>query len=232
MDMPYLLLPNYLRMHRKRRGWSQDEVARRCGTVSGSIVGAHERGSLPISLRWQNRYLELYGADLRDLFPPPTRSRGRRILGLYPKGRSLGYAIVESQPTRVVDWGTHKVTGRSRIGLTRSLITRYQPSHLVVEKPDCMPVLRKPKQRSFPGLIARRFDAVTPVVQCDLRRVRTKLAPGESKHEVTWVLVSIFPELAPLLHPRRNGFAPQSEKMIPLNGLTLAIGFLLQGARF
>ncbi len=62
-------LDNYLKSHRKRTGFSQDDVAFLVGMSGGAKVSRHERtGRLP-SLTTAFAYQELFGLPLRELFP-------------------------------------------------------------------------------------------------------------------------------------------------------------------
>jgi DNA-binding XRE family transcriptional regulator len=66
--MPTDRLPNYLRMHRKRSGLSQEEVAFLLGAKDGSAVCRHERRKQTPNARTLLAYEILFHAPIRDLY--------------------------------------------------------------------------------------------------------------------------------------------------------------------
>jgi len=66
--MPVSRLPNYLRMHRKRMGLSQDQVASILGCRSGAKVSRYERFQREPTLRTAIACEVLFGVSIRELF--------------------------------------------------------------------------------------------------------------------------------------------------------------------
>lgn len=62
-------LPNYLKTHRKRTGFSQDEVAFLVGTSGGAKVSRYERARRLPSLETAFAYQALFDLPLKELFP-------------------------------------------------------------------------------------------------------------------------------------------------------------------
>lgn len=61
-------LPNYLRMHRKRTGFSQDEVASLLGVRSGAKVCRYERNRRVPTLETALAYEAIFHVPTRELF--------------------------------------------------------------------------------------------------------------------------------------------------------------------
>lgn len=61
-------LQNYLRMHRKRAGLSQDEVAFLLGCQSGAKVSRYERLARVPTLETALAYEAIFGVPARELF--------------------------------------------------------------------------------------------------------------------------------------------------------------------
>jgi len=66
--MKHRKLPNYLRTHRRRAGFSQDEVAFVLGCRSGAKASRHERHSRVPGLETALAYEALFGVPVRELF--------------------------------------------------------------------------------------------------------------------------------------------------------------------
>jgi DNA-binding XRE family transcriptional regulator len=66
--MPAHKLDNYLRMYRKRAGFSQDELAYLLGAKSGSINCRYEPFRRTPSLETALAYEAIYGIPARELF--------------------------------------------------------------------------------------------------------------------------------------------------------------------
>ena len=66
--MPVSKLPNYLRMHRRRMGLSQRQVASILGCRSGAKVSRYERFSREPALRAAIACEVLFGVPIRELF--------------------------------------------------------------------------------------------------------------------------------------------------------------------
>jgi transcriptional regulator with XRE-family HTH domain len=66
--MDVFRLDNYLRTHRRRFRFSQDEVAFLLGTKSGTKVSRYEHGTREPSLETALAYEILFGRPLKELF--------------------------------------------------------------------------------------------------------------------------------------------------------------------
>lgn len=66
--MTIIPLETYLRMYRKRTGFTHDEIAFLCGAMSGSSIARHESGErLPV-LRTALMYEFILQATVRELY--------------------------------------------------------------------------------------------------------------------------------------------------------------------
>jgi transcriptional regulator with XRE-family HTH domain len=81
-------LESYLRTHRKRSGFSQDEVAFLLGSASGAKVSRHERLARQPSLLTVFAYEVIFRTPAKDLFAglyqkveKTTRARARLLAG-------------------------------------------------------------------------------------------------------------------------------------------------------
>jgi transcriptional regulator with XRE-family HTH domain len=77
--MPAHRLDNYLRMYRKRAGFSQDEVAYLLGAKSGTITSRYERFRRAPSLETALACEAIYGVPARELFAG-TADRAARVV--------------------------------------------------------------------------------------------------------------------------------------------------------
>lgn len=66
--MPRRKLPNYLRTHRKRTGFSQEELAFLLGCQNASKVSRYERFARLPTLKTALAYEAIFGASIRELF--------------------------------------------------------------------------------------------------------------------------------------------------------------------
>lgn len=84
--MPQVPLSNYLRMHRRRVGWTQSEVAYLLGIRSGTNVSRHETHDRRPSLELILGYELILGVPASELYAGEAerarreiRSRARRL---------------------------------------------------------------------------------------------------------------------------------------------------------
>src|SRR5437762_1650163 len=82
-------LNNYLKTHRKRAGFSQDDIASLVGLSDGARVSHYEQARRVPSLETAFAYEALFGIPARDLFPGMfatiqhrTRARARHLADL------------------------------------------------------------------------------------------------------------------------------------------------------
>jgi transcriptional regulator with XRE-family HTH domain len=72
-------LPNYLRMHRKRAGFSQDEIALLLGTRSGAHVCRYERFSRQPTLATVFAFEVIFQVPASELFAGIHRKAQRQV---------------------------------------------------------------------------------------------------------------------------------------------------------
>ncbi len=72
-------LPNYLRTHRKRAGFSQDEIARLLGTRSGAHVCRYERFTRQPTLATAFALEVIFRVPARELFAGAYRKVERQV---------------------------------------------------------------------------------------------------------------------------------------------------------
>lgn len=71
--MTFIPLTNYLRMYRKRRNLSQQEVATITGAGTRTAVSKHEAGTRLPDIRTALAYAHLYGVPVEKLFSGVSR---------------------------------------------------------------------------------------------------------------------------------------------------------------
>ena len=76
-DLMLLQLGKYLRTVRERRGWSQEDLAFRCG-LHRTYLGAVERAEYNLTLRSLRRITDALGISLADAMGSISQRRPRR----------------------------------------------------------------------------------------------------------------------------------------------------------
>lgn len=77
--MTFIPLTNYLRMYRKRRNLSQEDVAKLTGIGTRTAVSKHEAGTRLPDIRTALAYARLYGVSVEKLFSGVSRDVEREV---------------------------------------------------------------------------------------------------------------------------------------------------------
>jgi transcriptional regulator with XRE-family HTH domain len=72
-------LDNYLRMHRKRAGFSQDEIAVLLGSSAGAKISRYESGSRELSLETALALEAIFGVPVAELFAGRFEAVRRKV---------------------------------------------------------------------------------------------------------------------------------------------------------
>jgi len=97
-------LDNYLRMYRRRKGLSQDEVAFLLGAETGTLVSRYERGRRRPSLETALAYEAAFGVPARELFGGIFQSVERDVTKRASRlARKLSAAAPRPQSARALD---------------------------------------------------------------------------------------------------------------------------------
>lgn len=91
-------LPNYLRTHRKRAGFSQDELAHLLGCLSGAKVCRYERFAREPSLKTAFALEAIFDTPARQLFGGLYQKVEKDILA---HAKVLACKLTKSKPNRL-----------------------------------------------------------------------------------------------------------------------------------
>lgn len=153
-----------------------------------------------------------------------SRSR-RTILAIDPAARGFGFAVLE-EPDFLVDWGlrgTRATTQRDILRAVQTLLDEYQPELLVAEDPKTS--RRGVRAKKLIHAIAQlAVKSGLPCRQIPGRHTRRQigLAGARAGHEVVLMLVKRFPELAPILPPKRRVYDSEDARMRLFRAVLLA----------
>lgn len=113
--MSHTPLPHYLRLHRKRAGASQDEIALLLGAATGTKVSRHERFSRLPTLATALAYEVIYGVPAGEIFA-----------GVYVMARRAVLAHASAGLERLRAAGLHHPGRRAWLEHLESLIHESQ----------------------------------------------------------------------------------------------------------
>jgi len=159
----------------------------------------------------------------------------KRILAVDPTHRGFGYVVLE-EPDRLVDWGLCLVRSRKEVATlvrVRRLIRHLEPEVVVVEDtrhPGCR---RGQRVRDLlDGIAAAAAELGVASSRIPAAEVRQSAATigVTNKDAVAKLLSARFPELEPLLPPRRKTWVSEDERMAVFDSIALAIAFSKVGA--
>ena len=117
--MTIVPLPTYLKMYRKRTGFTHDELAFLLGSMRGTSVARHEVGESLPKLRTALMYEAIFGACVRELYrgvfadaQELVRVRARGMLAYFEKKPRSAKTDnkIGILKTIIKEEGLHKVT--------------------------------------------------------------------------------------------------------------------------
>lgn len=157
-----------------------------------------------------------------------------RMLSLDPTSRGFGYAILEI-PDLLIDWGVCQVRTDKKERVLRkvaALIHRFAPDIVVVENIHQERCRRGPRVRDLIESIvslARAMDVA--VGRVAMRDVRDHFAEAHAKNKdaIAKQIAGQFPELDPILPPRRRLWMPEDERMAVFDAISMAT-VMVEGA--
>lgn len=153
----------------------------------------------------------------------PRISDERAILALDPGSRGLAFVAFEGG--ELIDWGTCG-EGRPPGDSLDRLLDRYRSDVLVIEDGNAPGSERRPAVRRLLETLARRAERRgTLVVRVPRRTVRESwVEHGFTRKEaVAEALAESFPELAPIVPPRRKAWQPERPRIDIFDALTLLL---------
>ncbi len=157
----------------------------------------------------------------------------KRILGLDPFSRGVGFAVLEG-PDTLIDWGL-RTTGEAANGKAVTaielLVQRFQPHVLAVEDWNSPGSRRCRRVKKLLDRIATRAwksVAVRLVSRGQVRRVGP-LSRTETKYSRACFLAERFPELLTCLPRVRRAWMSESDSMSVFDALGLALASFGRG---
>lgn len=154
----------------------------------------------------------------------------KRILGIDPFSRGVGFAVVEG-PENLVDWGL-KSTGRAdsakAIRMIEGLISRFQPDVLAIEDWNEIGSRRCDRVRKLLDSIAShgRKSVRIRLVTAGQLRALGPLAEVNTKYGRACFLAERFPELRAFLPHFRKPWMSEEDRMAIFDALGFSLACL------
>jgi len=159
-----------------------------------------------------------------------------RILAIDPRPRGFGYAVLESEPLQIVDWGIKhcRRNDRSCVQAVDVLIRLFLPTTMVME---CNGIPSKTRESAVREFLDRIGDVIISH-GVSLRGYSRREVVGVflergavTKHEIAQILCAQFPELEPRLPKPRQIWDAEDVRMSIFGAVSLAVAHLEIGAR-
>lgn len=154
--------------------------------------------------------------------------RDQRVLAIDPYLRGFGWALLEG-PDLLVDWGIYQARTKRperALGRLAEILHRYAPHRVVVEEIQHPRCHRRARARALISEIydmARAADIEVRAVPMDAVREHYRAIGAKSKDAVARLIVDRFPELQPILPPRRKNWMREDERMAVFDALAMAV---------
>jgi len=157
-----------------------------------------------------------------DYVPVPSE----RLLSIDPAPFGFGYALVEYEPLRLVDWGTRECR-RDNGGALRAvkqLILDCRPTALVLpDWRDTGHPMRGPAIEAFIEAIGEVLNSdALEVLIASQRDVRDHFGDA-TKHEIAERLADVFPELHAILPLPRKNSDTERQSMSVFDALAMSL---------
>jgi Holliday junction resolvasome RuvABC endonuclease subunit len=157
-------------------------------------------------------------------------SSDTRVLAIDPTTKGFGFVVLEG-PERLIDWGVACVGGdknlRTLLRVT-ALIRRYSPEILVIEDHTSRMCRRRARVRELLRSIARLGPTHSIAIHRGTRRTVRAAFAGlgvATKYPIAVALASRFPDLAPLLPPKRKPWMSEDARMGIFDATALAVAY-------
>lgn len=162
--------------------------------------------------------------------------RPRRILGLDLSYRSFGFAYLDDDPIRLVDFGIKLYSPDPALRLARilKLIDFYEPDLIVIDDwRTARTTHRESYRRLMIALEAELLDRDLPYTMYAQARVRQLFLPigAKTKSDVAKALSIRFPELMWRVPPIRKRWLPEDDQMGIFDAIALVLTHLDETAR-
>jgi Holliday junction resolvasome RuvABC endonuclease subunit len=157
--------------------------------------------------------------------------RNIRVLGVDPRSRGLGYAVLE-RPFCLVDWGVKTVRNKKKrrtLAMITGLIRRYKPYVIVLEDCEGTGSRRCARIEKLIGAICREAVkdnvAVRVFSRANIKEVFGTFG-ATTKYEIALAIAKQLPELTPHLPRYRKVWMNEDYRMAFFNAASLALTYL------
>lgn len=155
-----------------------------------------------------------------------------RALAIHPTCRGFGYAVLELAKDELIDWGVRQVVPsemeQRSLPKIAALIEKFAPSIVIVEDTRHPRCRRRGRGRALVDGIIEVAEtmkiAVGRVPRVSVREDYRELG-AKNKDAMARLIVARFPELRPVLPPRRKMWMPQNERMTIFDSVAFATVF-------
>jgi hypothetical protein len=150
----------------------------------------------------------------------------KRVLGIDPFSRGVGFAVLEG-PDNLIDWGL-KTTGRAdsakAIRMIETLIDRFRPDVLAIEDSDASGSRRCERVRKLlDGIASRGIKSVrVRLIEGGQLRKLGPLNEVNTKYGRACFLAERFPELRAFLPRFRKPWMSEEDRMAIFDALGFA----------
>jgi hypothetical protein len=161
----------------------------------------------------------------------------KRILALDVRPRSFGYVVFEG-PDRLLDWGARSFrrgVNAIRIPLAEKigvLLDECAPAVVIAKESQRRKKINSGKRRRKLDVIARKArQRGIPVRVLSRSAVRKAFAGNglQTKHQVASALAERFPELGPILPPKRKIWQSEDYRMSIFDAAALGVAYFNRG---
>jgi hypothetical protein len=152
-----------------------------------------------------------------------------RVLALDVRYRRLGFAVLETNPKRLLDSGVRTFTSPAAIlQCIRPLISAFDPSVIVVRRPGHKNLRHRSGVNSNLRII--RTEAAlqsVPMESANSHEVKHVFhESGKTKEDIAAAVVQAFPELRWKLPPKRKPWTSESHNMVIFDAMAVGLAYL------
>ena len=150
----------------------------------------------------------------------------RRILGIDPSSRYVGFAVLED--AGLIDWGnksTGKANSKRALEIIQALVARFEPQTIAIEDTRSRGSRRRSRVRKLLDEVVSLGRASMTVRRIPMRRVvsRDHLGKVLNKNRRALALAKRFPELESRLPRPRKPWMSEDERTNIFDALEFAL---------
>jgi hypothetical protein len=149
----------------------------------------------------------------------------RRVLGVHPSYRGLGWALFASAET-LLDWGTVDIRNDDAqlLARTGALLDKFQPAVLALEEFERS--RRAPRICVLSRAIVARAELRNVYVRRFSRaQIRAVFRPARSRHAIAVAVAARIKALAPQLPAKRRPWESERLNLTPFSAAACAVAY-------